>query len=502
MPQRDYDALARQHHGVAVDDYDALAGQYGGTGVPVPTPAPAPPKEPSYLETTSQAINDFAEGAGAGVWSTLYGTGKLLGYDSPFLKKMGTPPESKAGKAGYFAEQAGEFFLPGLAISKGAKVLQAAPKAAQIAARGTLEAAGAGGVTALQTGGDPEAIRNAAIAGGALSVGGGVVGAGMRAYAPRLTEKAVEGYGRVLNPTKIKTKAEARKIIPELIQRGEWSTTLPRFLTRAEDRLRVLGAQIDDAWDQMQQQGAMADIAPLLKRLADTSKQHYFIENAEGQLVPLTTGPAPQAFKVVQDIAENLYNTSTVNPATGAREIPVRALREFRQYWDDIADKSGAFHKKYKDLADYAVGRAHFYAGNAVRAELAAANPNRAAINKEFSFWQKVADITDETIQRRVGQQKPLSRRLAQLTGALAGKDGLVSLLGAYGMDQLQGLVSSPAWGTVSAVTKDRLATAIGQGQAAQARFYLAQALKAAGMVALTRPTESGAKTPALPPAR
>ena len=427
---------------------------------------------------------DFLRGVGAGTFSTLRGAAQLTGLHgmmSPeqrqYLDQLATAPQSTAGTVGKFAEQGAEFLLPGRLVAKGAGMLSGTSKAAQIAGRGGLEALAAGGVAGLQSGGAPEAMRNAAVTAGAMSA----AGAGAAALAPQLKNAALTQYSRVLNPTKEKTKAIAQKIVPEMIRRGEWAASMPRLLNRAQDRMRFFGQQIDDVWDRMDRTGVTAQIDPILQRLDDVAREHFYTTTAGGRLVA-KRGPAEAGLKELQGIGETLVEASTINPVNGTREIPATTLRDLRQYWDEVADKAGAFTKNQGQLADWARGRASKYAGDAVRAELASASPDLAALNKEFSFWNRVSDVTEQTVARRTGQQKPLTRRIAQLAGAQAGGGGIASVIGAAAMDQLQGLISSPAWGTLSAITKDRLANALASGNKGGVLFYLEKLAKGAGL--------------------
>jgi len=453
------------------------------------------------------AMKDLLAGVGAGVFSTLHGTGKLLGYDSPYLKELATPPDTAMGKTGKYLEQGAEYLVPGMGAARGAALLRNAPRVAQIAGRAGMEAVGAGATAALQSGGDPEAVRNAALLGGGASA---VVGAAPM-VAPALREAAVTQYGRFLNPTKEKFKRTAQRVIPELIQRREWTMSMPRLLNRAQDRMRFFGQQIDDVWQGMEQTGTTAQIDPIVQRLDDVAREHFFTRNAQGQPVQLR-GSAEAGFRELQGMAQTMMEASQFNPATGAREIPIRTLRELRQYWDEVADKSGAFTKRPNELADWARGRAARYGGDAVRAELAQATPNLTALNQEFSFWRRVGDVAEETVARRTGQQKPLTRQLMRAAGVGAGTaagsaaggvvgGGLGAVLGGVGMEALQTMVSSPAWRTIAAVNKDRLANALAAADTGAAQFYLNQLLRQAGMPAVTGRSESGAKARALPAA-
>ncbi len=124
---------------------------------------------------------EAAIGGAKGAGSTAYNVGRMIpGMRGmlPEQKPAMLQPEGTAQKAGYGAEQVGEFFLPGGAVRKGMTGIQAATKALgprlprvaasmlNLGGRGALEAASAGGVTMAQTGGDTQAsMRNAALAG-------------------------------------------------------------------------------------------------------------------------------------------------------------------------------------------------------------------------------------------------------------------------------------------------------------------------------------------------
>lgn len=460
-------------------------------------------------------VTDLLKGIGSGVFSTVRGAAKLTGvYDrlgerglsdlvkgdgktsaQRYLDALATPPDSNAGRIGNVIEQGAEYMVPGTLVARGAKLLQGGSKVAQLAGRAGLEGLSAAGVAGVQTGGDAEAMRNAALtAGGATAAIGGLSAAAPK-IAASLKQGALRQYGRVLNPTKEKTKAMADKIIPQMVERGIVATTLPGMLEKSQGRMRFLGQKIDDVWDAMDVTGTMADVRPILQHLDDAARETYYTTGANGQLV-VKGKVAEQGLKELESIGETLLSAAAPNSATGALEIPIKTLREFRQYWDEVANKAGAFTS---DLSSWTRGKAHKFAGDAIREELAKATPDLAALNREFSFWNRVADVTESTLQRRTGQAKPLTRRLAQLGGTAGGAAAggpLGAVLGSVAMDQLQGLMISPAWGTASAVFKDRLANAIAKGSRGEAEFYIRKLASSAGATAVT-PRSAPALQPA-----
>jgi hypothetical protein len=139
-------------------------------------------------------------------------TGQPRVINEPDVQQAMQTPPSTAGKAGKFAEQALEFMAPSGIIGKTGKAIEAttagmrAAKALNLAGRVGLEAASAAGVTGLQTGGDPEAMRQAALTAGVTTGALGAATEGLTKLAPALKESALAQYKRVLQPTKEGTK--------------------------------------------------------------------------------------------------------------------------------------------------------------------------------------------------------------------------------------------------------------------------------------------------------
>jgi len=187
-------------------------------------------------------------------------------------------------------------------------------------------------------------------------------------------------------------------------------------------------------------------------------------------------------------------------------ESPTAPVAPERQFHS--ASRAGAFHGK--TLSEANVARAYEHAGNAIRAELAKPYPDIAAINKEYSFWKNAADVTDATILRRVGQAKPLGRQISTAIGGLVGTAAgaftgdlagamVTAAVGAKTADMLQAAITSPAWRTVSAVSKDRLAKALATGNRGAAEFYLRQITKAIAGSKITIPTSKELPVPREP---
>jgi hypothetical protein len=105
-------------------------------------------------------------------------------------------------------------------------------------------------------------------------------------------------------------------------------------------------------------------------------------------------------------------------------------------------------------------------ARGAIRDQLASDFPDIAAINKEFTFWKRMHEVVSDTVTRREGQAKPIGQKIAQAGGMAVGAQGglLPAVIGRYATGALEALATSPAWRTVSATTKGRLAKYIADG--------------------------------------
>lgn len=178
----DYDALAQQARNATPEpkreiDYDALAAKARDGG------------EQSNLSKALNVPRDLVEGVGSGLAKTgvgvynlarkIPGVSKVLPPVSPAIQGATQAPDYSGlgwpGKLGRTAEQVGEFFVPAGKVAEGAKAIEGATAGMKAApalnalGKAGLEAGSAAGVTAAQTGGDTDAMRNAALTAGAAS---------------------------------------------------------------------------------------------------------------------------------------------------------------------------------------------------------------------------------------------------------------------------------------------------------------------------------------------
>lgn len=399
---------------------------------------------------------------------------------SPFALNPVTFPAQAGHAARAQADQAVASAKSGDYLSSGGHALAAAVPVLGPGAVHFGENAGTAVGAYLGGNPDPEATKEAVTDAAALALPIGVAkgtGPALRGavstldrFAPgvrpmvadALRSNAETQYGRVLDPKTNVNKATTAEIVPQLIDRGVVAPTLKGLQSQAQAHIARVGEAIGNEWDNLPPD-ATAPLKVISDRLDAEIGQHQILD-AQGNPKPM--GPvADQAIENIQSLKQLLRDVSAKDPQTGELVIPADKLRQLRQYFDKVTKQAGGFDGT--NLKQQSIAAAHEAAADAIRAELGKQFPDIAKLNQEYSFWKNVEKVTSDTILRRQGQAVPMTARMAQAVGfAKAG------VLGAEAMKRLTMAMRSPAWGTVSAVLKDRLADAIAQGNAPGVTFY------------------------------
>jgi len=450
------------------------------------------PEQPfSFLDTAKGVATGVAKGAGSTLlgaydlartvaaktdpFSAMAGAGPAL-PPPPAWMTEGVEAKSTAESVGKGVEQIAEFFLPAGLIAKGAKAVEAmkAPRLVKALARPAMEAAGAGTVAAVQSGGKPEEVAKAAGTAGLVSA---FMPPGAAA-AKKIYESAKQSYARALRATTKPMKKTAEKIVPELLERRVSALTLGGLEEKAQMELAKAGQQLDEALDLMSKNPSAPRIAtkPIVDAL-ETYKGGFIVDG-----VPINE----KAVQTIEGIQKTINDLGA--------DVSFESMRRVRQ----ILDNKVAWRKGFvMPLEEGTAIDATKEAAHAIRRELADAAPDIAKINKEYSFWKRVDEVVGETIERTRPQAPRLGERIMAAAGAAGGftKGGVGgAAIGATAMRGLTKLINSTAWNTISAVNKARLADLLASGKFEQANSFMARA--AAGLV-----TSREGKPPAeLPP--
>lgn len=318
--------------------------------------------------------------------------------------------------------------------------------------------------------------------------------------AAKLSESAKVQYSRVLNATKQGNKYRSERIVPQMLERGVKGVTLKGMKETAQASIGRAGQAIDDAWAALPE-GTAVPIDSVLQKMQAATNETFTVEAAGGGRMPMGD-VAKAGVRQSEALQEVLLGAAEKNPQTGALEIPVARARQLRQYFDEVAKEGGRYDGKA--LAEASAAKAHGMAADAIRAQLNDF-PGIEALNKEYSFWKDVDRVVSDTLTRRQGQAKPLGRKIAAAVGGGAGftHGGIPgAVVGRMAGEALEQIATSPAWQTVEAVMKDRLAKAIASGNRGAVEFYIAKIAKSAGIATRLTDPELRSGQPALVPAQ
>jgi hypothetical protein len=408
-------------------------------------------------------MNELA-GAGKGALSTLAHIGELgTKYLDPSryaqiqsnLKANPQLAEENKGlitpdpgqKAGYVAEQAAEFLAPSGAIGKVGKAAEALPLAARIATRAALEGTSAAAISAAH--GDEHPLAT-----GLVGAAGGAATEALPAAAEFATGRARQLYSKALAPTTNANKNLTEKIVPELLDQGEWGG-LKTLSGKAQDVKAEVGPQIDAA---LQAKGNVPQpVKPVLDSL-DEFKQSFVSSNG----TVLNQGAVDAAEK----LQSQLLDMSSSGLVGKGGYVSTKDLVAARRVWDTTVARAGGFTGK--TLAEGSMADAMAEGANSIRRELASANPDLAALNAKYSFWSNVQRVSDATLQRRTGQIGGLlGDGVAELGGALV--DGAAGGVKGAVLNVARKTAISPASRTARAVMWGNLGRAIEAGRFNQA---------------------------------
>lgn len=310
--------------------------------------------------------------------------------------------------------------------------------------------------------------------------------------ASKLRASAVAGVEKAINPTRVDTKVQTARIAPEMLKRRVKAGNLQKLEDLAAEKSAAAGAKVDEA------------LTPYKADTVDTMALVNELEQAKAQYTGKTTSGATvindkQRVGAIQKLQDTLMEYGD--------DISVESMVQLRRNWDEIVNAGKGFTTP---KAGVKAGAAR--AGRTVlRDELKKAVPDLDKVNKEYSFWQTLEDVTHASNQRKTGQKGNLVASVAGGAGAVAAevampgaglvKGGLQAALGAKVFSSLRRFMDSPGYQLWSAVQKDRLADALMAGDGARVQGLIhhgmvaaSQSSRAAGRMQSGRPVPQAAE--------
>lgn len=310
--------------------------------------------------------------------------------------------------------------------------------------------------------GDTGAVAAETVMPIAAAVGPMALREGVRAVAPgvsrALESSAAKNYEDVLNPTRIDTKYQTAKIMPQLVKERPTAFSREGLAEKAATQAEAAGQEVEQAASGLQ--GSMKT-QPVIDGL-ENLRQKYQVNRVSLR---------PEVNSAIDTLQDQLRKISQPGEVAGGAEGPGEAtisnqdVLRARRILDDAVAEVGGYQGR--PLSDVSLANIRKATANSFREELGNASPDLAAVNAKFHFWNTLSDVLDATIQRKTGQVNALPKMETVIAGAggLA-KSGISGAVG-YGaaMNALGKLVRSTGWRTVSAATKGAIADALSNGQ-------------------------------------
>lgn len=299
-----------------------------------------------------------------------------------------------------------------------------------------------------------------------------VPGAARNAVAGGLERSAVNQYTKALVPSKA-NRALAEETVPQLIKRGETFANPKNLAGRMDDAADAV--PVDDAVRHMK---SPARTKPIISEIETQRDALYNV---------IEKYPAPNDPKPLIDSLKGKRPTAEVFERNGeiiVREIrhpdmqgKVDRLHEVERHVRDSANRGMLknetalnLRKDYDYHSDPEAGRfrdidpvrrpADSHVADALRKQINA-DPVAGPLNAEKSFYMDAKTLADAA-----PAPKPImTPTLSAVTGGIGFAAGGPGGLAAAGIPTLIRFMQSPAYRTVAAVTKDRIAGLIRNGQ-------------------------------------
>jgi hypothetical protein len=268
---------------------------------------------------------------------------------------------------------------------------------------------------------------------------------------------------RVLAPGNPRYKGTAEQIAPEVLTRNLQGSRL-ELQQLADEGMDAAGTAIDAAIPQNWTVSTGPVIGRLQQRIAELSPN--------GTPVPTAAARVKALIALRDDLKAR------------PRTMPYETLKGIRDEFYRAADEAKGYSGPDVTLPDRAWAARE--AGSAIRAHVAAQNPQLAAAHADFTFFKRLGDVLDPTL----GRPKHVSASPTGVTGGnstagaiighaaaagskIPGLQGAAALVASRLLPALLEAKNSPAWQLATAARKMSLAAAIEAGNMSKATTIL-----------------------------
>jgi hypothetical protein len=342
-----------------------------------------------------------------------------------------------------------------------------------------------------------------------------------------LKEKAVAQFSKVFTGGAKNVSKEVeylvKDVVPKMLDRGQKIITKSGFINKAGDEARKAGMAIDAVMDTIPDAKKVV-MEPIIssarevankftvegvenlksaKEISDAVFSNVLSKNptianevakagfskdalvnviknklSKGEVV---NGLEELMKKVIAEPDEYKYANELIDIMEQlGDEVSFKSVRNLRQIWDKSLKKSGRYAGKTVEEGSKLSIKSSMT--DAIRDELAKAEPRLDKVNKEYNFWKNAEKLTKISKGNKVGLVENALKVMTTYGGIRGIVGGVAKLLSpkniipALGVGAIK-LFKSPAYRTLSATQKYKLAEYIAKGDFMAARLTISKML-------------------------
>lgn len=262
-----------------------------------------------------------------------------------------------------------------------------------------------------------------------------------------LQAKALEQYKTIFNATSKESKGLVEKVAPTLLKEKKVLPSLEKLGEEAEANLTKYGERINNYISKLPED-IKTNLKPTIDKL-EKAKSKYIING-----------------KVVDSQKINAINAVQKTIAQFGKEMPAKDTINLRRVLDESINEAGGF---IADKATKYTAKIEKLASNSLRNEIAKDFPDLDKLNQKFSFWSNAKDLVKYTTGKKPTiLRKTLASTVGGIVGGsqgegVTGKLSGVLIGGVIGANAIK-FMKSPAWNSVSAITKNKIADNLAKG--------------------------------------
>lgn len=263
-----------------------------------------------------------------------------------------------------------------------------------------------------------------------------------------LKERAVKQYASLFKATSKESKGLVKKVVPTLLESNKIITSTKKLAEQAGEKLSESGSKINELVSNLSPK-IKINLKPAVNTL-EKMKSNYMVAGKVADQSKIN------AIENVQKTISNFGNSLAAKDTIKLRRILDESVNDAGGF---IADKASKFTAKVEKAAS-----------DSLRSAIAKKSPDLDAANKAYSLWSNVKKLASYTEGKQSGiVRQGISGGIGativgiETPGGVGNKLGGAAIGGVLGAKAIE-FIKSPAWKSVSAITKNKIADNLAKG--------------------------------------